>query len=81
MTIAGQLTVTASDDPRFIAGQSIGIVLDNGLDLTVTSNIEVSAPNADPESAPATTTEPSTADEIGDTSGDTGAGQTTLATP
>lgn len=44
MTIAGTLSVTASDDPRFVAGDTIGIVLDAGLDITVTQAIEVSAP-------------------------------------
>lgn len=46
MTIAGQLSVTASDDPRFKAGDSIGIVLDNSCTVTVTQNVEVSAPVA-----------------------------------
>lgn len=46
MTIAGQLTVTASDDPRFAAGDSIGVVIDAGLELTVTQAVEVSAPAA-----------------------------------
>ena len=44
MTIAGQLSVTASDDPRFKAGDSIGVVIDAGLDISVVQNIEVSAP-------------------------------------
>jgi hypothetical protein len=44
MTIAGQLSVTASDDPRFVAGDSIGIVIDSDCTVTVTQNVEVSAP-------------------------------------
>lgn len=46
MTIAGQLNITASDDPRFKAGDSIGIVLDPSVVVTVTQNVEVSAPVA-----------------------------------
>jgi hypothetical protein len=45
-TIAGELTVSASDDPRFKAGDSIGIVLDSSVEITVTQNVEVSAPVA-----------------------------------
>jgi hypothetical protein len=54
MTIAGQLSVTASDDPRFSAGDSIGIVIDSDCTVTVTQNVEVSAPSV----APPTTSEP-----------------------
>lgn len=52
MTIAGQLSVTASDDPRFAAGDSIGIVIDPGLTLTVTQAVEVSAPVVVTDTAP-----------------------------
>lgn len=44
MTIAGQLSVTASDDPRFAAGDSIGIVIDAACDVIVTQNVEVTVP-------------------------------------
>jgi hypothetical protein len=52
MTIAGTLTVSASDDPRFTAGQSIGIVIDSSCEVTTSTNVEVSAPTP---SAPAPT--------------------------
>ena len=53
MTISGQLSVTASDDARFKAGDSIGIVIDSDCTVTVTQNVEVSAPTVAP---PAITT-------------------------
>lgn len=80
MTIAGTLVVSASDDPRFHAGDSIGIVIDAGLDITVTSNVEVSAPVASAPTTEPTDTTPSTVDEVG--TGPTGddSGGTTPAT-
>ena len=61
MTIAGTLSVTASDDPRFKAGDSIGIVLDPSVVITVTQNIDVTAPVLAPSTAPVV---PATADEV-----------------
>jgi hypothetical protein len=59
MTVAGTLTITASDDPRFSAGQSVGIVLDPSVTLSVTQNVEVSAPA--PAAPSETPTPPATA--------------------
>lgn len=48
MTVAGTLTVTVSDDPRFKVGDTIGLVIDPSATLSVTQTVEVSAPTPDP---------------------------------
>jgi hypothetical protein len=63
VTIAGQLTVTASDDPRFKAGDSIGIVVDNSVVVTTSTNVELSAPVA-------AATAPATTSDVSSTTGD-----------
>jgi outer membrane protein W len=95
MTIAGQLSVTASDDPRFKAGDSIGIVIDAGLDVVVKQNVEVSAPVVAVPVAPTATTPtpsgtttpaapdvtPVASSEAGTVTDDEGPGDDDLAAP
>ena len=44
MTITGTLTVTSSDDTRFVPGDSVTVSLDSGLDVIVNRTVEVSVP-------------------------------------
>ncbi len=78
MTIAGQLSITASDDPRFKAGDSIGLVLESDLDIVVTHNVAVKSLAPTPE---ATTTEPSTVDEAATVDGAIGGDTATVTAP